>query len=90
MCTVARPNLLADCQLSVVRPQKIGTNHPLQGVVVDYSNIPDYRMTVNPFMLLDIINDELGTNFQIEALEKAVHEYEQKRFYSYTVIIENE
>lgn len=41
-------------------------------------------------MLLDIINDELGTNFQIEALEKAVHEYEQKRFYSYTVIIENE
>lgn len=55
-----------------------------------YSNIPDYRMTVNPFMLLDIINDELGTNFQIEALEKAVHEYEQKRFYSYTVVVENE
>ena len=36
MCTVTRPNLLADCQLSVVRPRKIGTNHPLQWVVVDY------------------------------------------------------
>ena len=35
MCTVTRPNLLADCQLSVVRPRKIGTNHPLQWVVVD-------------------------------------------------------
>lgn len=35
MCTVTRPNLLADCQLSVVRPRKIGTNQPLQWVVVD-------------------------------------------------------
>lgn len=35
MCTVVRPNLLADCWLSVIRPQKIGTNHPLQRVVVD-------------------------------------------------------
>ena len=35
MCTVTRPNLLADCQLSVVRPRKIGTNHPLKWMVVD-------------------------------------------------------
>ena len=36
MCTVVKPNLLADCQLSVAWPRKIGTNHPLQWVVVDF------------------------------------------------------
>ena len=49
MCTVTRPNLLADCQLSVVRPRKIGTNHPLQWVVVDIFNDHDFtcQLTLN-------------------------------------------
>lgn len=53
-----------------------------------HSSIPDYRMTVSAYMLLDIINDELGTNFQLEALETAVEEYSLHKFYSYTANIE--
>lgn len=47
MCTVTRPNLLADCQLSVVRPRKIGTNHPLQWVVVDKLQVSGLRNWVS-------------------------------------------
>lgn len=55
MCTVTRPNLLADCQLSVVRPRKIGTNHPLQWVVVDVRKTACLSTVVFGFQLYDLV-----------------------------------
>ena len=81
MCTVVKPNLLADCQLSVAWPRKIGTNHPLQWVVVDfYSGLHNGYEDFSNFTHAPFQATEYGQTVHFPTVEQYFHYQKAKLF----------